>query len=171
MINKEILRSTRTNRNNNLLELSEESQVLLVFLRHFGCIFCRESLSDLKDIEHELKQRDVHVVLVQMSEADVAEEYLDAFGLKDWEYVIDPEQKLYVSFGLLRGKMGQLFGLKVWSRGFGQALKGNMYSLKQVGDGFQMPGVFVLHNGEIKNMFVHNSIADRPDYLELIDKS
>ena len=35
------------------------------------------------------------------------------------------------------------------------------------GDGLQMPGVFVLHHGQVLREFRHESAADRPDYLEL----
>ena len=38
---------------------------------------------------------------------------------------------------------------------------------KLVGDGFQMPGVFLLRNGRIEKAFRHQTAADRPDYCEL----
>ena len=38
---------------------------------------------------------------------------------------------------------------------------------KVVGDVLQMPGVFLLNNGDIIADFKSTSLADRPDYLEL----
>ena len=38
-----------TDQGESLLELSQSSPRLVVFLRHAGCIFCRESLADLRD--------------------------------------------------------------------------------------------------------------------------
>ena len=35
----------------SLLALVEASPVLLVFLRHFGCSFCRQAISDVADLE------------------------------------------------------------------------------------------------------------------------
>jgi len=169
MINKELLVSTHTNKDNNLYEMSKERPVLLVFLRHFGCIYCREALDDLAELRAEIEQRDVKLVFVHLSELDLAATYLEKYGLKDIEQISDPTCELYAKFGLVKGRMGQLFGLKVWARGFGQMAKGNMYSLKQVGDGFQMPGLFILADGAVKDMFLYNSIADKPDYLKLID--
>ena len=37
----------RTQQGSTLLELSKQAPVLLVFLRHTGCTFCREALADL----------------------------------------------------------------------------------------------------------------------------
>ena len=31
----------------NILRLSHQQPVMLVFLRHFGCTFCREAMRDL----------------------------------------------------------------------------------------------------------------------------
>jgi hypothetical protein len=39
------------------------------------------------------------------------------------------------------------------------------------GDGFQMPGVFLIQGDEILNSFVHESAADRPNYIELSHES
>lgn len=169
MISREILESTHTNKKNNLYDLSTERPVLLVFLRHFGCIYCREALNDLSGLQSEIENRNAKLVFVHLSELDLARTYLEKYGLEDIEQISDPSCNLYAKFGLVKGSMGQLFGLKVWARGFGQMSKGNMYSLKQVGDGFQMPGLFILAEGEVKEMFIYNSIADKPDYLKLID--
>lgn len=39
----------------------------------------------------------------------------------------------------------------------------------ELGDGFQMPGVFVLYKGEIRRSFIHRYPYDRPDYKEVPD--
>jgi hypothetical protein len=36
-----------------------------------------------------------------------------------------------------------------------------------VGDGMQMPGVFLVYRGQIIRSFRHKTIADRPDYVAL----
>lgn len=169
MITNEILVSTYTNKDNNLYGMSKERPVLLVFLRHFGCIYCREALHDLAELRKEIEDRNVQIVIVHLSDIELAKTYLEKYSLEDIEQVSDPDCDLYAKFGLVKGSIGQLFGLKVWTRGFGQMAKGNMYSIKQIGDSFQMPGLFVIVDGVIKDMFIHNSIADKPNYIELID--
>jgi hypothetical protein len=41
------------------------------------------------------------------------------------------------------------------------------FSEGELGDGFQMPGVFVLHRGEVRKSFVHQHPYDRPDYEDI----
>jgi hypothetical protein len=35
------------------------------------------------------------------------------------------------------------------------------------GDGFQMPGAFVIHHDHVLRAYRHRTAADRPDYVEL----
>jgi hypothetical protein len=37
------------------------------------------------------------------------------------------------------------------------------------GDGFQMPGVFLIFKGEVIRSYRHHTAADRPDYINLAD--
>jgi hypothetical protein len=48
--------------------------------------------------------------------------------------------------------------------------KGHMIG-KLRGDGFQMPGVFIFNNGELKQSFIHKFSSDKPDYLKLTEFS
>jgi hypothetical protein len=73
---------------------------------------------------------------------------------------------------LLRGTFNQVFGLKVWLRTIDAGIvQGHGISRKQIGDGFQMPGIFLLKDGEIRSQFIHKSVSDRPDYEKLIRES
>jgi hypothetical protein len=38
-----------------------------------------------------------------------------------------------------------------------------------LGDGFQMPGVFVIREGEVREHFIHRLASDRPDYAKLVE--
>ncbi len=169
MINKQILQLVQTNKGNNLLDLSYQSPVLLVFLRHFGCVYCKESMMDIARKKINFEKDGVHVVMVHMADYNVAEEYMNAFSLHDIEHISDVECKVYATFGLVKGSFSQLFGLKTWIRGFEIAVTKQMIpSNKRVGDGFQMPGVFLLKDGVVQASFIHNSVADKPDYEGLI---
>ena len=45
-----VLAEYRTETGRTLLELVDESPFLLIFLRHFGCSFCRQTLDDVSRI-------------------------------------------------------------------------------------------------------------------------
>lgn len=163
------LESIVTNKHSSLFDLSKSSPVLLIFLRHFGCIFCKEALNDLATKKEELTQKGVKLVFVHMSDPDTASTYFEQYDLSDFESISDPDCKLYQQFGLTKGNFNQLFGLKVMLRGFeASVIKGNSFSFKQIGDGFQMPGIFLIRNGEIVDSYVHQRASDKPDYNSLI---
>ena len=170
MIAGPTLKKTITQEGVSLDDLSKEKTVLLVFLRHFGCVFCREAMKDLSKKRPELERRGVEIVFVHMSDNKTAQEYFTKYNLKGVKSIPDPSCKLYADFGLVKGSASQLFGLKNWARGFEVVAKDpSILSLKQIGDGFQMPGVFLIQNGKIMESFIHKSAADRPDYLALVD--
>ena len=60
------LASVRTESGRSLLELVEASPVLLIFLRHFGCSFCRQAISDISELKDELERRGVRPVFVHL---------------------------------------------------------------------------------------------------------
>ena len=96
-----------------------------------------------------------------------APRFFERYGLADAPRVPDPDGSVYEAFGLRRGSLGQLFGLKVWLRGVRAGLLDRHLVGKLSGDGFRMPGVFLVRDGEVVRAFRHETAADRPDYCAL----
>ena len=101
-----------------------------------------------------------------MGTEEQARPLFERFGLGDVERVADPDRSLYRAFGLERGGLLQLFGPRVVARGIGGLLRG--YGVgRTVGDGWQLPGVFLLRDGRVLRGFRHATAADLPDFEEL----
>ena len=164
----EVLAIHETNSGESLLELNMEKPVLLVFLRHFGCTFCRETLRDLSKLQQEVEERNTLLVLVHMMPTEVADIELRKFGLQNIQHVSDPEQLMYKQFRLRRGTLKQLLGLDVILRGLKVGIKDNLGIGKEMGDSFQMPGVFLVNNGKIVKKYIHKTAADVPPYQDLL---
>ncbi|PHI20075.1 alkyl hydroperoxide reductase [Lewinellaceae bacterium SD302] len=164
----QILADVNTDRGRSIKSLSNQQPVLLVFLRHFGCTFCREALADLADIKSEIAETGTQLVMVHMSDAKTAQSYFQRYRLENVEHISDPSCSLYRAFGLTKGTPRQLFGLQSWIRGFEAGVMQGHGVGPQLGDGFQMPGVFVVTNGEVKASYVHELASDRPGYLDLV---
>ncbi|MBD3256946.1 hypothetical protein GF377_00840 [candidate division GN15 bacterium] len=162
-----VLEEMVTARDNNLGELTDESPVLLVFLRHFGCIFCMETLKRLALQKAGIADKGVKLVLVHMSDEARGDKALVDFRLEDADHLADPDRRLYRLFGLERGSLRQLFGVKVWLRSFAAMIRTGRFAGKLEGDGFQMPGAVVLHKRQVITVFRHETAADQPDYLQL----
>src|SRR3984957_9115722 len=111
------LASIHTESGASLLALAEASPVLLVFLRHFGCSFCRQAISDVADLKGELDKRGVRPVFVHLGTPERAKPFFDYYGIGDVERVSDPEAKIYQDpvFQLSRiNPWLTLFQPKVW---------------------------------------------------------
>lgn len=154
----------------NLKTLQEEQRVLLVFLRHFGCTFCRETMADLARDWGDLKAKGIMPVVVHQSLPERADEFFAHFGLEDMARISDPERRLYQTFDLGRGNVAQMFGWKSWLRGVRAGVWDGHWVGREEGDGWQMPGVFLLFEGWIEQVFLHQTAADRPDYQLLACK-
>lgn len=160
----ELLETKTTARGNNLAALSLLSPVLLVFLRHSGCTFCREALSDIKASRAAIERSGARIVVVHLGEVEAMLEVLRHYGLEDLDRISDDSLDLYYAFGLHQGNWWQLAGPRVWWRGFNAAwLKGHGMG-KPTGDVRQMPGMFLLDRCEVTHSFRHGSASDRPLY-------
>jgi len=163
-----ILEEMATNKGESLGSLSDRKLVLLVFLRHFGCTFCREALTDISKKRKEIEDVGTQIVFVHMTDSETADKYFARYNLEGAIHISDPECRFYQAFGLSKGTFSQLFGLATWIRGFDAGVLQGHGIGAQIGDGFQMPGIFAIRNGVIKSSFVHKMASDRPDYLELV---
>ncbi len=157
----------RDDEGTDLLEASRKQPQFLVFLRHFGCTFCREALSDLSTIKDRLREVGTRLVLVHMSSENEACEMLDSYGLPSVTAISDPDRVLYSAFALRRGTPAQLLGWSVWKRGWHAGVRDGHGIGWLRGDASQMPGAFVVAGGRVVAQFIHETAADRPDYVDL----
>ncbi len=151
----------------SLLELSDESPLLVVFLRHAGCTFCREALADVAAQRAKIESRGTRIVLVHMSTDAAAAAFFGKYKLADVARTGDLGRELYRAFELGRGSFWQLFGPKVFVRGFIAGIVNGHGVGALEGDGFQMPGAFLVQQGRIIAGKPHATAADRPDYAAL----
>ena len=148
----------------NIAELSVKSPVMLVFLRHFGCPFCKDSLLELGNYKQRIEEKGIKIVVVYMVDEEIAQPYLAQYGLADVLQLSDPEEIFYKNFKLRRGSFTQLFGLKVWLRWIELGVSKKLFNTKPEGNVSQMPGIFLLKDGKVIIQYNYNSIADTPDY-------
>lgn len=165
---QQALTRVRDEQGRALSDVFAKRKVLLVFVRHSGCTFCREALKQLQTIKPKLDQANTMLAVVHLGPPGDPDGFFKRYQLgDDVVRISNPECTLFRAFGLMRGRFRQLFGWRVWLRGFKSAiLAGNGFG-KLVGDGFQMPGAFLLDNGKIVAEHRHKNAADEPDYWQL----
>lgn len=166
----ESLRGFHTETGRSLLDLVDESPVLLVFLRHFSCAFCAQTLDRVSQVRQQIEGKGVRPVFVHLGSPERAKPYFDYYHLSDIERISDPGATLYQipAFGLSRTNP-YLHSLRpevliAWFKG--ALFKYGIGVIKE--DGEQMPGVFFLKDRKIVRAFRHRTIADEPDYVKIV---
>jgi peroxiredoxin len=159
-----LLDSKLTRKGVDLATLSLVSPILLVFLRHPGCVFCREALADLAESRSAIEKTGTRIVVVHLGDEKTLETVLDWHNLGSLDRIHDEDQSLYRAFGLGEGTWWQLAGPRVWVRGISASLIGGHRPGAPAGDVRQMPGMFLLDRCEVKRSFRHASASDRPLY-------
>ena len=159
-----ILDSKLTRNGVDLATLSLVSPILLVFLRHSGCTFCREALSDLAECRAVIEKTGTRIVVVYLGTAESLDATLRSFGLETLDRIHDGDQSLYRAFGLKKGSLWQLAGPRVWWRGLQAGVIDGHGLGRPAGDTKQMPGMFLIDRCEVVRSFRHASAGDRPLY-------
>lgn len=164
------LASIHTESGANLYDLTSASPVLLIFLRHFGCSFCRRAISDVAGLREEFARRGVRPVFVHLGTPERAKPFFDYYGIGEVERVSDPEAAVYRDpiFALPRKHpVFSLFQPQVWKGWLkGSIVKHGIGTIKE--DGHQMQGIFYFDGSKMVREFRYRTIADEPDYLKLI---
>ncbi|GAB4550989.1 MAG: hypothetical protein Tsb0013_12930 [Phycisphaerales bacterium] len=146
-----------------LRALTDGRPALVVLLRHSGCTFCKEALEDLRTQRRRIEDAGVGIVVVTMSGDEQNRALRERYGLEGVAFVSDPARVAYRALELRRGSFAQLFGLSSWIRGAIATLKGHAPG-PLVGDGFQMPGSFVIQNGRVRRAHRHARASERLDH-------
>jgi len=164
------LRAFHTETGRPLLDLLDESPVLLIFLRHFSCAFCAQTLDRVAQVRSQIEARGARPVFAHLGTPERAKPYFDYYHLSDVERVSNPEATLYQlpAFSLSRTnaylhtlRPAVLTGLLK-----GALFKYGVGRIKEDAD--QMPGVFFLKERKVVRAFRHRTIADEPDYVKLV---
>jgi hypothetical protein len=148
----------------SLRDQFREGETLLVFLRHFGCMFCRETVSDLREAFESVPDYPDVLFVFQGSPMEGR-----AFMRRYWPQaraVADPERRLYTAFGLERGSLLQTLGPAVWRAKRRAAEKGHANG-PRVGDIWMMPGAFLVRKSEIVWAHEYRHAADHPEFRSL----
>lgn len=161
------LDALRDDHGRTLREITNERPTLLVLLRHTGCTFCRQTISDLANCQASITARGVGIAVIGMSDSTSPMRALgNRYGLSNVAWIADPERLAYRSLGIGRGRFLQLLGPRVIWSGLLAALRGHGIGRPE-GDVRQMPGTALLHRGAVLREFRHRTAADRPAYQTL----
>lgn len=137
---------------------------LLVFLRHFGCMFCRETVSDLREAA-EGNADFPSVLFFSQSSATEGRAFMRRYW-PNTRVIADPQLELYDLFGIPRAGFLEAIGpkvLKARSRARAKGLTNGPNS----GDIWRMPGIFAVQRERIIWAHQAEHAADHPDFSRI----
>jgi hypothetical protein len=145
-------------------EQLEHKPTLMVFLRHFGCMFCREMVRDLRQLS-ETQPDYPPIVFVCQGTLEEGRGFFAQYW-PEARAIVDTPKTLYTALGLRRATWGEMVGIQVWTCSFRAMAKGNFMG-KPVGDPWIMPGVFLIQGNEIlwAHRFRHQ--GDNPEWATI----
>jgi hypothetical protein len=138
---------------------------LLVFLRYFGCPFCKEMLAGLRDAAQRDPGYPPVLFFYQGSPTEGR-----AFLRRYWpeaRAIADPEAVFYEGFGVGRGGFVQLFHPGVVPALLRARAAGHLGGEESGGDPRRMPGLFVVRGGEIVWSHRARHQADHPEFARI----
>lgn len=154
----------------SLSQLWRDNPVVLVFLRHLGCIFCREHVARLRHDEARFHELGATIALITMGQPHETAEFCAARAPEEiFICLSDPEAQAYRAFGLSRGTSAEVMAPRVWGRGLQAMLHGNFPGIPRR-DPMQMPGVFIVdRSGTVRYAYRSKDSADNPPNGELLN--
>ena len=149
-----------------LRELTARAPAVVIFLRSFGCTFCREAMADVAAQQSAIRAAGANIAFVHGGTPEEAAPWFAKYGLADVARISDPSLDHYRAFGLGRTGAGAIVDPRVWTRGAVCALS-HGFGTQTVEMMRQLPGVFVVQHDTVLAEYRHRSPADRPDYAAL----
>ncbi|HET6513698.1 MAG TPA: peroxiredoxin-like family protein [Thermodesulfovibrionales bacterium] len=127
----------------NLSDFWSVKPIVLIFLRYFGCPFCREQVAQLIQKKENFDSSGLQPVLVSTESPATAEPFRKHFGVP-FPVICDPGKTLHRAYGLKGGSMFQVFSPEVFLKGLRALGRGYFPGLPE-GDPFQLPGLFIIN--------------------------
>lgn len=138
-----------------------EDQTLLVLLRHFGCLFCREMVADLRQVASKQAPGSSILFFYQATVVEGRE-----FFAEHWpsaQAIADGSLKFYRAFGIPKSSLGQMIDPALWRQGMKSLSKGHLPGLPQ-GDVMQMPGLLLARRERIVWRHDFEHAGDHPKF-------
>ncbi len=139
----------------------------LVFLRHFGCPFCREHAHELNRKREAFAAADIEIVMIGTGTAEEAAAFQRELGLRA-PVLTDPDGGAYRAFGLVEAPLRSLLDPRVLAGGARAAIKG-FVPRKPQGRALQLQGQFLIDpSGTIRSVARPRVMSEIPSASALL---
>lgn len=127
-----------------LAEAWQDHPAVVVWLRHFGCVFCREHVAEVRAARSDIEALHGEIVFIGNGTPRAAAWFQQRFAA-DSTVLTDPDLVTYAAIGARAGLLSTL-GPQAWSAGL-RALRTGARQTATKGHPFQQGGVLVIAPG------------------------
>lgn len=123
--------------------------VVLALVRHFGCIFCKEQVSTLREIVSDIHSFGAELVIVGSGSPQMAGFFAEDYAITT-PVLTDPERRVYQALEVRRPPLLAFMDPRVFVRGVRALLRGHRQQsdhTNERGDETQLGGVFIVRPG------------------------
>ena len=140
---------------------------VVVWLRHYGCVFCREQAAEMRAVADDIAALGAELVFVGNGSPAQARDFQEKFA-PDSIVLTDPDLRTYRLIGARHGVLKTL-GPRVWRSGL-RALRSGARQTRVKGHPFQQGGVLILVPGD-RAVYSHISgeAGDHPPVADVIE--
>ena len=140
--------------------LWQERPAVIVWLRHYGCLFCKEQAADMWNRRADFDEAGVTLAFIGNGEARYAQNFSEEF-VPGATVLSDPELHTYSVIGAKRGWL-RTFGPQVLAGFFRASAHGYMVGRIR-GHATQQGGALVINrNGTVAWRYVSKQAGDHP---------
>ncbi len=141
-----------------------------VFMRHVGCIFCREQVQDLRDNAAAIREAGISVVIITPDRPSRARKFVEEYRVP-FPVLTDPERNAYRAYGLMDGSVGQLINRRILAGGVRATLNGT-FPRGSTSAPRQLPGTAIVdRTGRLLHLHHARDAADHLSSRELIERA
>jgi peroxiredoxin len=156
-------------------DLWSERPAVLVFVRHYGCVFCRQMAVEVHKKRNKFEKADVELAVIGHGTPAHARDFIELQNV-DLRVLVDPDREVYKLAGAKVGTLGEVIGPKQIWRGFkatvGSRLKQGSIAVHQgkiIGHAAQLGGVLVIApDGSVRYAHLSEESGDNPPVREVL---
>jgi len=148
-------------------DLWAERPAMLVLVRHYGCLFCRQQIAGLRPVWAKIQAAGVQPVVIGNGTPLMAEAFADETGLEVPLYT-NPGREVYAALGAKRPGASAFLNPRLYWNGLRATLRG-FFPKPPKGDPAQLGGVFLVHpGGDMPYAYRSDLAGDHPSAAELL---
>jgi AhpC/TSA antioxidant enzyme len=129
-----------------LAEAWRDHPAVVVWLRHFGCVFCREHVAEVRAARADIEALNGGIVFIGNGTVRAAAWFQQRFAA-DSTVLTDPDLVTYAAIGA-RGGLLSTLGPQAWGAGL-RAFRSGARQSTTKGHPFQQGGVLVIAPGDV----------------------